>query len=605
MHKDDEVTFKGLFLPLTTKKAIVFIFLIGFIVFFNSLFNPFQFDDFAQIVNNPFINNLGSIPSYFEKGMAFSGNYSFKMLHLQYRPFYFSYFTIVYAFFGANPLPFHLFQLFLHITNSILLFVIFSKLFKKEIAFLISLIFLVHPINSEAVIYIADVQETIFILFGLIAFYLILQTNKRILSIRKLILISVLLLFSLFTKETGSLFLILLFIYVYLFSKVNKKRFFLSVMGVLLIYLVTRYIISFNSVTDISQSLIQQASFYIRLITMPKIFFYYFSKFVYPINLAVGQLWLVKQINFTYFFLPLLMDIVILFTICLGGLFLFKKNNSQLKLYVFFSIWLFLGIIMHLQIVPLDVTVADRYFYFPIIGLLGLIGILINLDLSQLFLKKYSRICTIFFIILMILLSIITIIRNSQWQSTFTLYSHDVQYAQSPLLDSYYGGLLIFKGQYSQPFLLKEAKFYLDRSVSQAPELGHNINNLAVWYEINNDYEKAKSLYLKNIALNSKRKNGYTSDSYTGLAHIALNEKNPLEAKRMSQEALKINSLNIHAKEYLAISEYQLGEKVEALNIIRELYYHVQNQEIVQLYMLINLNKPFTLSPKFGLSVVY
>ena len=57
-EKSEEYSFYNLFVPLTTKKAVIIFIIIGVVVFFNSLFNPFQGDDYAQIVNNPFVGHV-------------------------------------------------------------------------------------------------------------------------------------------------------------------------------------------------------------------------------------------------------------------------------------------------------------------------------------------------------------------------------------------------------------------------------------------------------------------------------------------------------------------------------------------------------------------
>jgi tetratricopeptide (TPR) repeat protein len=63
--------------------------------------------------------------------------------------------SIIYHVFGAHPFPFHLLSLILHITNVILLIFIAEQLFDKKVAIFASLLFLLHPVNTEAVAWIS------------------------------------------------------------------------------------------------------------------------------------------------------------------------------------------------------------------------------------------------------------------------------------------------------------------------------------------------------------------------------------------------------------------------------------------------------------------
>ncbi|MGH7204441.1 MAG: hypothetical protein ACREHC_08415, partial [Candidatus Levyibacteriota bacterium] len=63
-HKsqEEEFSLKNIFVPFTTIKAIHWIVIIGFIVYFNSLSNSFILDDSAQIVANLGVHSVASIP---------------------------------------------------------------------------------------------------------------------------------------------------------------------------------------------------------------------------------------------------------------------------------------------------------------------------------------------------------------------------------------------------------------------------------------------------------------------------------------------------------------------------------------------------------------
>src|SRR6266566_3309867 len=164
-------TFKQFFVPLTTKKAIIIIAVIGFIVFSNSLFNGFVWDDVDYILNNPQVHQL-SLPDIFDSNIFNTG--------LFYRPLQAMFFTSMYLLFGHQAFFYHLVQLTLHIIDTCLLFMFFCLFFTEGISLFLALVFLVHPINVESVAWIsASVNEVCFF-FGITALLLV---HKQSLSL--------------------------------------------------------------------------------------------------------------------------------------------------------------------------------------------------------------------------------------------------------------------------------------------------------------------------------------------------------------------------------------------------------------------------------------
>lgn len=578
------VNLKRFFNTLTAKKAILIIVVVGIIVFFNSLRNPFILDDISQIVSSPAIHTIRSIPSFFYASMTYPKNVAYNIFHLYYKPLFFITYTLLYSFSRNSPIAFHVLQLTIHITNTVLLFIIFSRLLNQRIAFVLSLIFLVHPVNSETVIYIAALQDVLFVFFGLLALKITIEPMQKLFSYTRLFFISLLLLLSLFSKESGILFLIILLLYSWLFTRRNFMGISIAIAAISALYVSLRFIASHNSVGLLYLTLIQRTSFWVRLTTVPRIFFYYLSEFFLPIHLATTQAWLVRYLDFQNFFLPLLLDTLVLVYIFIFGRVLYKKRNHLFNLYLFFALWFIVGLGIHLQIIPLDATVEDRWFYFPMIGLLGILGILLS-PLNKRFSDNHflKIISTVFFSITLVLLSILTIIRNSQWQTPLRLYSHDVQYAESPLLYNNYGNMLIDTGRFD------EAKTYFEQSIALDSKIGKNINSLAAWYETKRDFVNAKKLYWENI-INNQELTAYIdiiNISYDGLARIALvDDKNIQEAKRLSESALRVSSSDSNAMEILSVSEYFLGEKNEALQTVQKLYSYAPDAANT-LYLLI------------------
>ncbi len=143
-QQEDEFSLKQYFVPLTTTKAIHFIIIIGLVVYFNSLFNGFVGDDNGQIINNVAVHSINNIFGFFKVSTFDLGN---GVSGMYYKPLLLLVYSLIYAISGSNAFFFHFFQLLIHIANAVFVFILFKKFINKDWAFLLSSVFLVHPIN--------------------------------------------------------------------------------------------------------------------------------------------------------------------------------------------------------------------------------------------------------------------------------------------------------------------------------------------------------------------------------------------------------------------------------------------------------------------------
>src|SRR3989344_2126596 len=168
---------------ISLKKPIILVFLlivIGFFVYFFNLNNQLFWDDDDWIINNNFVHTVSwdNIKFWLTHntlaGVGLKSNY--------YRPFLFFTFALNYMAAGIKPLVYHLTSNFIHIANGIIIFLLLkrfdlgiSKGRTLAIAFLTSLIFLIHPLQTEAITYISGRGDALAALFMLLA--LLLFTN--------------------------------------------------------------------------------------------------------------------------------------------------------------------------------------------------------------------------------------------------------------------------------------------------------------------------------------------------------------------------------------------------------------------------------------------
>ena len=106
-----------------------------------------------------------------------------------------------------------------------------------------------------------------------------------------------------------------------------------------------------------------------RILTVPAIVLYYLKTFIYPSTLDFFQIWVVKHPTYTNFLVPLFADSLFIAVTVLLGVYVYRKQNSLFLPYLFFTLWFLAGLGFHMQLVPLDLTVSERWFYsFPSSG---------------------------------------------------------------------------------------------------------------------------------------------------------------------------------------------------------------------------------------------
>ncbi len=199
-------------------------------------------------------------------------------------------------------------------------------------------------------------------------------------------------------------------------------------------------------------------------------------------------------------------------------------------------------------------TVAERWFYAPIIGLLGMAGAVLHAA-DEKTIKPGIR---TFIIIVIILLAIRTTVRNKDWNNALTLYNHDIRISEESFgLESNLGNELYLVQRY------EEAKAHLERSVQLAPNWWGNWNNLGNVYLAKKDLTKAKSLYLRAIVNNEN-----FDVAYNNLAYVLLLNREPTEAKRLLENAIRKFPDKPRFFLLLAIAEYNAGNTGEALRLI-------------------------------------
>src|SRR6266567_794925 len=614
MLNEQDFPFRQFFINLTTKKAVSIIAILGVLVYCNALFGAFVWDDVHQIQHNDTVQSLSNFPKFFSDPRI-GDNLSVMF----YRPLLYVALSLIYSVLGAQTFFFHAFQITLHIANAIILYFLLNALFdtiathtnrnaakvkEKEwknlsgsqkikylrkhgspmqashvptvqtsrlLSLFLSLLFLVHPINVEAVAYISGLNDPLYFLFGASALYLSL---KEQISMKRMLIIGVLLLCSLFSKETGILFLLILLFLQFLFKKKTLLSFFIVEVVTLLIYSFMRFAIGGIFFGNTNPAPIEKLSFLARLANIPQIVLHYLHTMFFPLGLAVDQKWIVTKITVQDFYLPLLLDSLFFFALGIGGVYIYKHKKNYFPVYIFFFLWFISGLLLLIQIFPLEMTVADRWFYFPLIGILGMLGVGIQMLLfppnekgsALVKYKKANMVVVWFGVIVLLLLSVRTIVRNTNFRDEITLFTHDSQLQDNDELEQQIGV------DYEHAGNSKAALPHAQKSVSLNPT-PNNLFNLGYIYEVDsNDTKKAEEYYYKGIIVAEtyypvgQKHDPNDIKMYEEFIQLLIvNNRNYGAAEKIATKGLQYfpNSNTLWAE--LALSEYLLQKQNEAL----------------------------------------
>ena len=226
------------------KSAVII--LLGLVAFGAMLPAPFRImDDRLSIVENPLIKSFQEFPLIFKEGYFHDQSY--------YRPMVSLSFMIEYQVHGLDAFYYNLDNLMLHIINALLVFLLISMLTKSEtIGFGVGLLFVMHPIQWEAVCNIQGRSMLLSAFFVLISFILFL---KYLGNYRWSYLVLVLITFflGLLSKESTVIFPLVLIVFLSIdetFSWKERLKIVSPLVIVILGYLIVRKVVG---VTDASQ----------------------------------------------------------------------------------------------------------------------------------------------------------------------------------------------------------------------------------------------------------------------------------------------------------------------------------------------------------------
>jgi tetratricopeptide (TPR) repeat protein len=393
-------------LPLNIFPTILSLVVISFIVFLNAIPHPFVHDDVVFIVYNPHIAHLNHWADIF---LHSSNIYTNIGINSYYRPILEVLYRLEYFLFRFNAAGFHLVNVLIHIGNGLLLLSLLSRLnFSRWFAYGISLLFLIHPVQTEAVACVAGVSNLLSTFFVLLTLYAYLREKYGI------ALVSFAL--ALLTKEQVIIVPFLLILLDWYQQKKNRGMlwFLFSFLGVLFL-LFRANITASHMVHDILQS---PGELRLRILAIPRTILMYLRLLFFPYDLHYYRNTDILAPNGLGFFG---------LTIVGGGLWwIVKKTQINGRDIMFGLAWFIIGLLPVLNITPLVneyslILTAEHFLYLPMIGIIIVAGVILKKLIPSNQLKTVG-------VIIALICGFQSIYQNSFWKGEISLFERMVRF---------------------------------------------------------------------------------------------------------------------------------------------------------------------------------
>lgn len=408
---------------------------LGLLIYSNILTRGiFIFDDFEYIVGNSLVQSL----SYFNLSDPRQVGYIS--------------FALNNAVGGENPFGYHLVNVIIHIMTAVFVFLLadlVSRILNPEeeginwnmaIAFLSGLIFLVHPLQTQAVSYITQRFTSLSTFFYIVSVYFYLLSRERLekdlhnntYSLYGLsIFVAVL---GMKTKEIAFTIPFILALFDFLLFKksiYSKRRFFFLVpfVGTLSIIPLSIFgpkwgiIKPGEGVAEITRldkiyDLLERSPFE-YLFTQFKVIVTYIRLLILPINQVVVYDF---KVAYSFFESGVILSLSILLTLAGIAFYTWKRAESlsegslEYRLFSLGVAWFFITLTVESSIIPIKDLIFEHRVYLPSIGfIMGTVALIVKLTR-----KSLPRIRDLYkFIVITALivtpLSLATYLRNEIW----------------------------------------------------------------------------------------------------------------------------------------------------------------------------------------------
>lgn len=538
----------SLLLPDSQKLSNKFLFLslalivfMGVLVYANSLNGQFLWDDEVLVKYNPHIKDWAHLKTIFTSRLGSTA----KEAGAFYRPVQTFTYLVDYSFWRLNVVGYHAMNMALHILVAGSLFGLIQILFQNvKLSLLTALLFVVHPMHTEAVSYVSGRADSLVVLFIFLSYIFYLKHSQKP-KIRMLIGISVSYILALLSKEISLILPFLLLFYHFSFKKPVDKKAFSVLIGTLISYVLWRLIVVGTG------TIVEGAvpTFFQRLPGVFVALTNYFRILILPFDLHMeygGILFPLAE--------PKAIIGIVLLVILL--VYVFKKREKDPFLF-FATGWFFICLLPSSNLFyAINAYMAEHWLYLPSVGFfLVAARFLVNLYDNQ----KFRGLAGVIILGLLIFYSGLTIRQNRYWNNGIDFYKRMLHYA--PKSSRLYNNLA--KAYYDAGKKGELIKL-LKSAIQLQPDNALAHNNLGNAYKGVGKFKEAVGAYEQAIKIDPQH-----AGPYYNLSTIYFDVQGRKEdAIRLLNKAIELSPYFSKAYNKLGLIYLERGEKEKAVELL-------------------------------------
>jgi protein O-mannosyl-transferase len=522
--------------PVQEKYFAWMVLLVTAMTYLGTVRFDFVYDDYPQIIFNPFVKAWHYVPQYFVSSVwkqmsPFApGNY--------YRPLFLLLLRVNYAMFANRPFGWHLVSLALHLLVTWQVYLVVKKMTGRLTpAWLSALIFGVHPVHHEVIAWISGATESLLAVMFLAAFLAYLRSREKAKPFWTAVA-CVFFVLALLSKETAIVFPVLVFAYEWIAGEPEEGKSDAGFMDRLkaalaasCIYLpfAIAYLIVRNRVLFGLGHSFASVSVTDWFLTLPSILLFYVRNWFVPVGLSgFYDLYYQHGLNFAKVLLPLLILITFSAAVWLARRRLGSRDVG------FAAAWMVIPLLPALDtfVFHADMLVHDRYFYLPSIGAALLVALAIE-HAAQTRPALFGQ--PLHVVVSGLALAVVLAVCATQtvvcWTDDYTLFTRAHQVA--PLNGTVSNNLAAEMMSRQE---LAQAQQILETAFQAHPQDSQLSLNLGRLYYRKGDLPKAEEFIQGAVRLDSS-----LADTYVVLGQIRLKQNRRKEAQDSLRHAVDLN----------------------------------------------------------------